>query len=325
VAATLHYSGVLTVCRWWRNSRARQVYVLGLHRVLTPEEAARTCSEPGVVMLLPTFRRLLQTLQRDFEIISLREFTASHWGKSGRAACLLTFDDAWRDTFGNALPVLRDGGFPAVVFAPSGLIGSDQSFWVERLTQLWREFGGDSKPLPRMLGAMLGQIAIPNLDAAIAALKQVPATRRESIVQALCDQCHCGSPEALDHFMSREQLRSAAPTLQVESHTVTHPLLTFEDQVTIERELRLSKQTLERDTGAEVTAFAYPSGAWDERVRSAVEKAGYHWAFTTRAAPYRADCDPLTVPRFLLHEGNVTGPHGQFSPAMLHFQLMGWR
>ena len=72
-------------------------------------------------------------------------------------------------------------------------------------------------------------------------------------------------------------------------------------------------------------ALAYPSGDYDERVRAAVERAGYHWAFTTRPAAYESGGDPLTVPRFLLHEYNVTGPRGRFSPAMLHFHLMGWR
>ena len=193
VAVVLYYSGVLAICRWRRNRRSRQVYVLGLHRVLTAEEAAKTCSQPAIVMLLSTFRCLLKTLQRDFEIISLQDFAAGRWGKNGRAACLLTFDDAWLDTFENVLPVVREARLPAVVFSPSGLVGTDQSFWVERLTQLWRQPRAGSEPLHRALGALLGQVAIHDLEVAIEALKRMPAARRESVVQSLCDQYNGGT------------------------------------------------------------------------------------------------------------------------------------
>lgn len=36
---------------------------------------------------------------------------------------VLTFDDAYRDFLHNAVPVLRKRGFPATVFAPTGLLG----------------------------------------------------------------------------------------------------------------------------------------------------------------------------------------------------------
>jgi peptidoglycan/xylan/chitin deacetylase (PgdA/CDA1 family) len=36
---------------------------------------------------------------------------------------LITFDDGYRDTLENALPVLREHGFPAVIFVPVGYLG----------------------------------------------------------------------------------------------------------------------------------------------------------------------------------------------------------
>ena len=71
-------------------------------------------------------------------------------------------------------------------------------------------------------------------------------------------------------------------------------------------------------------AFAYPNGNWDPRVRQAVIAAGYECAFTVRPGWHRRDADPFTMDRILLHEGNVTGRDGSFSPAMFHLTLTGW-
>jgi peptidoglycan/xylan/chitin deacetylase (PgdA/CDA1 family) len=69
------------------------------------------------------------------------------------------------------------------------------------------------------------------------------------------------------------------------SHTLTHPNLTSLGHRELVRELRDSKDRLEDLLGAEVSAFAYPYGAVDRRVRSYVAEAGYRLAFTTVAGP----------------------------------------
>jgi peptidoglycan/xylan/chitin deacetylase (PgdA/CDA1 family) len=102
---------------------------------------------------------------------------------------------------------------------------------------------------------------------------------------------------------------------------LTHPLLTYETDSAIENELVVGKRLLEEKLGKEARAFAYPNGDWDERVRRRVKETGYRWAFTTESGWYRRGQDPYTIRRVLLHEGNVTGRNGLFSPAMFNFTL----
>ncbi len=67
------------------------------------------------------------------------------------------------------------------------------------------------------------------------------------------------------------------------AHSISHPRLTSLADAELRREVEDSKARLEDLLGSEITSFAYPYGAFDQRVRSAVGQAGYHLAFTTRS------------------------------------------
>ena len=43
-----------------------------------------------------------------------------------RGAVLITFDDGYRDNIANALPILQEHGFPAVIFVPIGFLDGDR-------------------------------------------------------------------------------------------------------------------------------------------------------------------------------------------------------
>jgi peptidoglycan/xylan/chitin deacetylase (PgdA/CDA1 family) len=74
---------------------------------------------------------------------------------------------------------------------------------------------------------------------------------------------------------------------EVGSHTVTHPRLPDVDARDLQRELELSRETIERRLGSCET-LAYPYGAADERVAAAAAEAGYLAACTLTGA-HRVD------------------------------------
>ena len=156
-------------------------------------------------------------------------------------------------------------------------------------------------------------------------LLHMPAQNRQSILEGVLTP---GSPNGkgdVDSIMSWEQLaRMKDQGIEIGGHTVTHPLLSYEDDETVERELCLGRKLLEQKLGASVRAFAYPNGDLNQRVREQVVKAGYACAFTTEPRCYGPGDDKYEIPRFLLHDGNVTGLRGKFSPAMLNMTLAGW-
>jgi peptidoglycan/xylan/chitin deacetylase (PgdA/CDA1 family) len=86
------------------------------------------------------------------------------------------------------------------------------------------------------------------------------------------------SGRSLDWTALRD-LRAAG--LALASHTRTHPLLTRIGDDALAEEIAGGVDDLARETGSELAAFAYPSGAFDDRAAAAVGAAGIRLAFTT--------------------------------------------
>lgn len=77
------------------------------------------------------FRRQMDFLKSNqVRVLTVRDFLDVESGKvkSRGKSALITFDDAFRDVFLNAMPILRSYGFPAVVFINDGLVGKRAEF-----------------------------------------------------------------------------------------------------------------------------------------------------------------------------------------------------
>jgi peptidoglycan/xylan/chitin deacetylase (PgdA/CDA1 family) len=330
LADLLYYSGTLA---WWRFFRRRlmrkqEVCVLGLHRVLTKAEQSRTNSLDGMVLNDVTFLRLLEYLERQFHVVSLETLLHSEIENvvKSKPCCLLTFDDGWRDTYTTAYPELKKFGMPAVVYLATGSIGTRQGFWVEQLKKAWNVPSARTQMRSVLACAPDVDKSQPiNLENAVEWLKRMPSEKRDSLLEQLlpAEENEDGQDDVDSMLTWSQAVEMSRDGVEMGGHTVSHPLLSFENDATVERELKLSKQIIEEHLGKNVRTFAYPNGDWDERVRRWVEQVGYDSAVTTRPGWYARGQDRYTIRRILLHEGNVTGRNGQFSPAMLSLTLAG--
>ena len=86
----------------------------------------------------------------------------------------------------------------------------------------------------------------------------------------------------------------------VGSHTMSHPRLTDLGDEALAEELLDSRRTIEARLGR-CELFAYPFGAWDERVARAVAAAGYSFAFTL---PFggQATSTRMSIPRVTIDD-----------------------
>jgi peptidoglycan/xylan/chitin deacetylase (PgdA/CDA1 family) len=119
--------------------------------------------------------------------------------------------------------------------------------------------------------------------------------------RGLCASVYVTTGQVNTESMIRpDQLKNLAarPGIQLGAHTVTHPFLDEIDPGGIEREVSDSKAQLERLVGSTIDTFAYPYGAYDRRVRSAVIAAGYHSAAAVKNALSHPDDDPWAIARW---------------------------
>lgn len=318
----LHGSGALSL---WFRSRARreeEICILGFHRVLSDAEYERTCSQSAIVLREATYWALTEYLQQHFDVVPLRAAWEGGRPTSERPACAITFDDGWCDNRA-ALRKLRQKRLPVTLFVAAGLVDRGEVLWVEKLRHGWRDPAARHRIEQRFAGQLSRGPSDP-LEPVIESLKRMPAERRDTILAELLPK-ELALPEC-DRMLTWSELKEmAAEGIEIGSHTLDHPLLSYEDDDKVEEELSGSRELIRKRLGAEVSTFAYPNGDHDDRVRNSVEKSGYACAVTTRHGWYHQGSDRFTMPRILLHEGNVTDADGRFSPAVLQFTMTGWR
>ncbi len=100
----------------------------------------------------------------------------------------------------------------------------------------------------------------------------------------------------------------ASNGVEIESHSLTHPLLTHPGKAMakkdyadwIDEELRESKRRIEKELGLPVTSLAYPYGGYDEFIVDRARAAGYVTATTCDDGDVGRSTDPLRLNRRLV-------------------------
>jgi peptidoglycan/xylan/chitin deacetylase (PgdA/CDA1 family) len=102
-----------------------------------------------------------------------------------------------------------------------------------------------------------------------------------------------------------EMRRWLAAGMEIGAHTRTHPHLTTCDEECLAAEIGGSREDLEARLDSKVEHFCYPYGDFDDRVRTAVERAGFLTATTTRRGRAQDD-DLMNLPRVhVLHTDGI--------------------
>ena len=100
------------------------------------------------------------------------------------------------------------------------------------------------------------------------------------------------------HLAWRDMDRWQSRGISFESHTATHPRLSWIDGAQLDDELRRSSRALHDALGVAPTAIAYPFGAATSRESAAAKAAGYSLGFALGRPWYG---DVLCVPRVPVH------------------------
>ncbi len=78
--------------------------------------------------------------------------------------------------------------------------------------------------------------------------------------------------------LNLQEHRDAYKGHEIAVHTLTHPNICLLDDETLERELLGDRENIERIFGAQAVGFAYPYGAYDDRVVEKLRQYGFKYA-----------------------------------------------
>lgn len=255
------------------------------------------------------FSRQMQWLRERERVLSLAELVDHH--RNGREVdgVVVTFDDGYRNNLTVALPILERYEVPATFFITTGFIGTDRLFWVDEVEFLVDRTGREAIDLadfglPRyhLVSAEERMRAVTGLKTALKRMDDdtcrdvVARLRRDLAVPA--GRARSGNYT----LMTWSEVRTLAghPLVEIGAHSVDHPILTRVGSTRLEREVRESKTTLERELSRPVTLFAYPNGGredYDADVVRAVKAHGFTCACTTLPGPNTASTDLFELRR----------------------------
>lgn len=299
------------------------------HRILPADDPRAQEEEPGMVVTPTTFRRHIQWLKSEFEIIHLTDWIDRQ--TSGRAlppkACAITFDDGWRDNYEFAFPILQETASPATIFAVSHMTGTDETFWPNRLSSILRlpDALRSSSPHLKCLRAFIQPhsgtpLTRDHIAAIISRIKTLPdseiLSRLDQIEEALGLQ-----PFSYRSLLNWEELDKMCQTglVQIGSHTRYHTRLNGAlSPETTAHEIIDSQKLLQDRLGRPVRLFCYPNGEWTSYAATLVRQY-YDGAVTTRSGintPGGLSCYELM--RTAVHEDISNRQSGLFA------RLSGW-
>lgn len=199
------------------------------------------------------FKIHLDYLEKSYNFISLKTLadtvTFSNWAGLPSSPLVITFDDGWKENF-QLLQVIKKRSLPVTIFLPTELIFTRRKIWNYVLDRTASQY-------------QLNQ-----------SLKSLPNQQR---IQFLKETVNFSATDEFEErdFLSRTEINAMLKDIDFQSHGVWHSVLTQCDDDELSYEVEQSKKFIDEEIGQKCFAFAYPYGRNDERVRAAVETAGY--------------------------------------------------
>lgn len=279
--------------------------ILMFHRVLADRPTAfglPSCYRLRGTALTPQeFARILDGLETVLDLTEVEDALAS--GSDVPRGAVLTFDDGYREHLEIVAQMLAARGLPAVFYVATGFRGRhvavvDAWYWLLDHARTARVslrlpdgtvFNGRVDTVDGKQEFVVGRPKV--------ALLQAVVSSQWELVRALSAALSVSLPDDLAarlYLAAEEWPALASLGLRVGAHTVTHPRLTQVEGNVLDLEVVESVEAL-RTLGP--VAFAYPDGAYDNRVKAAVKRAGVSSAVTCEEGVVTTGTDRLRLPR----------------------------
>jgi peptidoglycan/xylan/chitin deacetylase (PgdA/CDA1 family) len=289
-------------------SDAASTRILMFHRVLddvpTAFDLPNCYRMRGTALTVDEFARVIEDAGRILPLEAVERALAH--GEAPPAGTVLTFDDGYREHLDLLAPMLAKRGVTATFYVAAGLHGDgadvaivDAWYWLldhalERVGRVPLPSGGHYK---ERVDTHEGKAAWVG-GGPKAALLAATAQQQAAMLEALAASTGCELPADLAarlYLRPREWSALVGLGMRVGAHSISHPRLTQLDDDALRTEVQKSVDSI-RCLGGPV-AFAYPDGAYDERVVRAVRRAAVSSSVTCEPGVVRHDTDLMRLPR----------------------------
>ncbi len=305
---------------------ANNLLILTYHRVLPSGHPDLKYEQPGMYVTPQTFRLHMDEIKKRFELFHLDDWIKAVRNKEPlpRYACAITFDDGWLDNYDYAYPILKELEVPATIFVVSSFLGTNYSFWPNRLNRLlgklttaqvndFIELEESSwlKSVFHENGSVAGKLDLDEINRIIESCKIYTESELNSFLDAMEaqfeDHLISDSVDLMSQHHLQEMIESGL--VRIGSHTCHHKRL-FDgvDEKEIDDEIINSKINLQKDLNTDIDLFCYPNGDYSQYSLDVVDK-NYSAACSTMSGWNTPQADMLLLKRIGVHEDISSNKH----------------
>lgn len=260
-----YYSGLIRVLARLARERNRNTHCLITYHRIVDGNTVFLPKGDIVHHRLSDFSREMAFLKRYFRIVSLDEMLMNIGGSTAKGpyACIL-FDDGYLDNYTLAFPVLKKLEIPACIYLTAGLIGTNELLWPDQIETMLLRTGKREISLPgsdQIIGLQGFQERVQANNRISSYLKSVGNDEKNEIIEELKSMTGVAPDRESRMMLGWEEVREMHRCgIVFGAHTMTHPILTRMPLEEAKREIRESKETIEKNLGARVRHFAIPNG-----------------------------------------------------------------
>ena len=316
LAAVLNRTGFVS-----HRQKKGGVIILMFHKIDNKQDPLPLTISPSI------FDRILSEITERFEIVALESLfdQEKNLVVDEKVKFVITFDDGYRDNYEKAFPILKRHKAPATIYLSYGHLEGEYFFWYEKLTLGIQntkhkfidleDLGSEKFNLDSLEEKSK---VINNLNLWLKLFTDKERLEKLEIILSRLEVSD--TDENVSPMLSWEMVKEMNENnINFGSHTVSHPILSRENNQSIENEVVESKRLLEEKTGQKMEGFAYPNGTIDDyndTVLDYVNKAAYQHACTTTPGINYKGQDPYQLLRINIAPEMCTDGKGRFLPDM---------
>lgn len=257
------------------------------------------------------FEKIMKFLKKNYEVLPLSEICLNK-PVTKKPQMAITFDDGYRDYIDFALPILKKYNFHSTMYVVTDCVENNMPTWTyvmdyyflntKKLEISSFDYGAECAEFEKYKWSD-NEEQINYCKTFKQYLKKVDNGLRSKILENFIKEFDdVKLPENL--MITWDELRSFDKKLvDIGSHSVSHPpLATIEDDVELEKEIRVSGEIIQSELGYFPLSISYPVGSYNQKVKEVTKKAGYKIGLALNQISYNPEKqDIYEVPRLELY------------------------
>jgi len=214
-------------------------------------------------------------LKKKYNIIDLNDYIRAiekkDFSKIPLKALIITFDDGHIRNY-EMLPIIIKHRIPITIFLCAGLINTNRHFWFKH----------------KYNSVLTSNLKLVSNEERLEILSKVGFKQDKEFE----------NPQALQ----KQQIDEMSTFLNMQSHTLFHPILPKCSYDVAKFEITHSKEILENNFGLNINAISYPNGDYSDRDIELVKIAGYKIGITVDYGFNTVDTNPFRLKRISVND-----------------------